>query len=114
MPSFTIKVPNNDEGEDLGEYQADYLPRVGDPFLIWHPRVSPRKHDPFCGIVSGVVHEASFENAVRGEKRRVMTTVWLAEEHSAPELFCDCTEEERAKYEVIDGTCENCNHVRHL
>jgi len=50
MSSFTIKVPNNYEGEDLGVYEADYLPRLGDPFTLWHPRVCPKKGEPFCGV----------------------------------------------------------------
>jgi len=109
MPSYTIKVPNNDEGEDLGEFHADYLPRVGDRFTLWHPRVNPGKHHPFCGVVSGVDHEAQFDS----DGGSVETVVWLVDEAPAPELFCDCTEEERAKWSVgEDGRCESCGHTR--
>jgi hypothetical protein len=50
MPRFIIKVPNDDEGEELGVYESDYLPRVGDPFALWHPRVCAKKDEPFLGI----------------------------------------------------------------
>jgi len=118
MPRFNIKVSNHDEGENLGVYESDYLPRVGDPFALWHPRVCPRKDEPFCAIVSGVTHETVSKEHPYGKTNPVNanvveTVVWLMEEYAAPVLFCDCTEEERVKYEVIDGTCENCNHPRH-
>jgi len=114
MPSYTIKVPNDDEGEDLGEYEADYLPRVGDPFVLWHPRVNPGEHQPFCGVVSEVTHEASgpllrTDGSMLGI---VGTVVWLTEEHAAPKLHCDCSEEERARFAVVDGACENCGQAR--
>lgn len=116
MPSFTIKVPNDDEDEDLGEYVADYLPRVGDPFVLWHPRVC-RKGEPFSGIVSGVTHEAfdvshPYSNAVgKGgqDPNVVWTTVWLAEEHAAPTLYCVCSEEERADCGDDGDRCGNCS-----
>ena len=119
MASFRIKVPNDDEGEDLGEYQSDYLPRVGEPFFLWHPRLGFDGSDgdhPFCGIVSEVVHEAQY--AANGVERSghpvsvVTTTVWLTEEHGAPKLFCDCSEDERKKYDAVDGECQNCGHRR--
>ena len=117
MPSYTIKVPNDDEGEDLGEYEADYLPRVGDPFVLWHPRINPKEDEPFCGVVSMVTHEATFlsvaaEDGKSTSESYVETTVWLAEEHAPPELFCDCSEKEREGSEVVDGACDNCGHVR--
>ena len=113
MPSYTIKVPNNDEGEDLGRFEADYLPRVGDRFTLWHPRVNPGKHNSFCGVVSAVDHEAIFQAVEGGEDGYVTTTVWIAEEAPAPTLYCDCSEEERAKWKVeADGRCESCGHVR--
>jgi hypothetical protein len=117
MPSFTIKVPNFDDGEDLGEYEADYLPRVGDPFVLWHPRVCPKKDQAFCGVVSGVTHEAvakghPYYNAGIGAAF-VETVVWLTEELAAPTLYCDCTEEERARWSVgLDGKCESCGQAR--
>lgn len=115
MPSFIIKVPNNDEGEDLGEYESEYLPRIGDPFVLWHPRVCGKKDQPFCAVVSGVTHEAFDKDHPysRGVRVNVVSTVvWLAEEHAAPQLFCDCTEEQRAKHGVVDGACDNCGHTR--
>ncbi|SRR5579871_1124727 len=112
MPSYTIKVPNNDEGEDLGEYEANFLPRVGDRFTLWHPRVNGGKdgrYSPFCGVVSAVDHEANFDP----EKGDVETTVWLVEEHAAPKLYCNCSEEERSRFGVDeDGDCGSCGHAR--
>lgn len=117
MPSYTIKVHDDDaDGEDLGEYAADYLPRVGDPFVLWHPRVCADKKSPFCGVVTLVTHEAMHEAHpfARGAVRVVSTVVWLGEEYAAPTLYCDCTEEERQKWSVSveDGKCESCGHVR--
>ena len=111
MPSYTIKVPNNDEGEDLGEYESDYLPRVGDPFTLWHPRLdSAGGRVPFCGIVSAVQHEAHYDPT---SASTVKTTVWLVEEHAPPKLYCDCFKEVRAQFGVDeDGDCENCGHAR--
>lgn len=117
MPSFTIMVPNNDDGHDLGEYEADYLPRVGDPFSLMHPRLNPKKHHPFVGTVSMVTHEAYAPSIDEdGEKvpGYVNTTVWLIDEAPAPELFCDCTEAERAEHPVVDGKCDNCGYTRQV
>jgi hypothetical protein len=115
MSSFLIKVPNNDEGEDLGEYQSDYLPRVGDSFAVWHRRLSPKKDTPFLGVVSAVAHEVFDKDHPYGDlasKNRVVTTVWLIEEAAAPTIYCDCTEQERTLHGATDGECENCGHVR--
>jgi hypothetical protein len=113
MPSFTIMVPNDDEGEDLGEYMSDYLPRVGDPFVLWHPRVCRKKDEPFCGVVSGVTHEAFDKDHLYAKGGLVTTFVWLALEHAAVELFCDCTEGERVMSGVDEeGECVNCGHTR--
>lgn len=109
MPSFTIKVPNNDEGMDLGEYQSDYLPRVGDRFSLMHPIVSPKKDYPFLGVVMAVDHEAVCEE----DGNYVVTTVWLVEEYAAPTLYCDCSEEEQAQHGVNEsGDCGSCGRVR--
>jgi hypothetical protein len=117
MPSYTIKVHNNDEGEDLGTYEANYLPRVGDPLVLWHPRVCPKKDEPFCGIVSGVTHEA-FNNShpyFDGRDNVVDTVVWVIEEQAAPTLYCVCSEEQRARWNrEADGRCEGCGHVRRV
>jgi len=118
MPSFTIKVPNDDEGEDLGEYQADYLPRVGEPFVLWHPRLSSKsygpdkKDEPFCAVVSTVTHEAFNKNHPYARENVVTTTVWLVEEHAAPTLYCDCSGQERDLHGATDGECNNCGHAR--
>lgn len=109
MPSFTIKVPNNDEGMDLGEYQADYLPRVGDRFSLMHPIVSPKKDYPFLGVVMAVDHEAVCEE----DGNYVVTTVWLVEEYAAPTLYCDCSEEEQTQHGVDEGGgCGSCGRAR--
>lgn len=116
MPSFTIKVLNDDEGEDLGAYVSDYLPRVGDPFVLWHPRVCRKKDEPFSGVVSEVTHEAfdvSHPYATGGNLVNVVTTVvWLAEEYAAPAIYCACSEEDRAKSGVEEGLCESCGYTR--
>jgi hypothetical protein len=116
MPSFLLKVPNNDEGEDLGEYQSDYLPRVGDSFAVWHRRLSPKKDEPFLGVVESVHHEVFDKDHpyARGGNmvNEVVTTVWLTEEAAAPLFYCDCSPQERELHGVKDGDCENCGHVR--
>jgi hypothetical protein len=116
MPSFTIMVPNNDDGHDLGEYESDYLPRVGDPFVLWHRALSPDKEHPFCGVVQSITHEVFDKDHpyARGGNTPnvVVTTVWLVEEMSAPTLYCDCTSQEREQHGVEDGRCTNCGHVR--
>lgn len=121
MPSFRIKVPNNDEGEDLGEYVADYLPRVGDRFALHHPLVCAENNVPFIGVVESVEHEAyAYHRGVKPSPEEsedlkdgfVNATVWLVEELTAPTLYCDCSEEERAKHPVVDGACDNCGHAR--
>ena len=113
MSSFTIKVPNDDEGEDLGEYESDYLPRVGDPFVLWHPRVCRKKDEPFCGIVYLVMHETVDKKHPYKGSNVVETSVWLMEEHAAPVLYCDCSEEDRVKWGAdADGRCESCGHTR--
>lgn len=115
MPSFTVKVPNNDDGEYLGEYESEYLPRVGDKFTLWHPRVNtgaPNRQSPFLGVVVEVCHEA-FAPEGPGTTGEVNTTVWVGEEHAAPTLYCDCTAEDRQQWSVgEDGRCESCGHVR--
>lgn len=57
MPSFMLKVPNDDDGLDLGTYEADYLPRVGDLFFLYHPALCADE-DPFEARVESVVWEA--------------------------------------------------------
>jgi hypothetical protein len=118
MSVFTIKVPN-DEGDDLGQYVSDYLPRVSDPFVLWHPRVCPKKDQPFCGVVSGVTHEVFNKDhpyaplvESGGRENEVTTVVWLVEDFAAPELLCVCSEEERAKYVLHADRCDGCGHRR--
>jgi hypothetical protein len=112
LPSYRIKVPNHDDGEDLGLYEADYVPRVGETVPLLHPRVNPRKDEPFIGVVTHVDHEAYA--AESGEKKgHAETVVWLAEEAGAPQLFCDCPEDGPIKWGRDErGTCENCGHKK--
>ena len=116
MPSFTVKVPNGDEGEDLGAYEADYLPRVGDSFALFHPRLTGDGEHPFVGVVTAVWWEAFSKDhkyASNENKNVADATVWLAEESGAVTLYCDCTPEGREKWKVeADGRCENCGHIR--
>jgi hypothetical protein len=116
MPLFLVKVPNGDDGEDLGEFESDCVPRVGDDFVLFHPRLCGSSDHPFVGKVGAVVHEASSKDhkyATNTEKNTVITTVWLVEEAPAPMLYCDCTSEERKQHgENGQGRCENCGHER--
>lgn len=113
MPSYTIKVHNNDECEDLGEYDADYLPRVGEPIVLWHPRVSRDDDHPFLGVVSEVTHEAFLNVGVVDGKvlneSYAETTVWLTEDHGTPTLYCVCSpKKSSAECEENDGICWDC------
>ena len=38
--------------------ESDYLPRVGEDFALWHPRVCKDPDIPFLGVVESVTHEA--------------------------------------------------------
>lgn len=110
MSRYTIKVPNGDEGEDLGVYEG-CLPCVGDPIVLLHPRVNPRQHEPFVGKVALVTHDAYYGG--EKEEGHVDTTVWVEDEAPAPQLYCDCAEEDRSRHGVDeDGDCENCRHRR--
>jgi hypothetical protein len=44
------EVPNGDDGEDLGLYEADYLPRVGDKFFLFDPRLTGGGDQPFEAV----------------------------------------------------------------
>jgi len=64
-------VPNHDDGEDLGVFQADCLPRVGEQFAVYHPRICDGS-DPFVGTVGEVCWQAmhashEFANTLEGE-----------------------------------------------
>jgi hypothetical protein len=109
MPTFTVKVPNDDEGEDLGEYESDYLPRVGDAFALWHPRVCKDEYTPFLGIVQSVSFDAYCGDRGSAGARKVGSvnaTVWLVEDGAPPQRYCDCSPEMRRPLE--DGTCDDC------
>jgi len=111
MPAaYTVKVYDDDEGEDLGVYESPYLPRVGDDFILWHPRVCASEHNPFIGTVNKVTHEA--RPGVDGAPGLVETIVWLVEEYAPAMLYCDCSPEDRARHGVEDGHCTNCNGSR--
>lgn len=117
MPSFLIKVPNDDDGESLGEYEADYLPRAGDEFTIYHPALTGDASTPFYGMVRKVAHEARCGARVKGEHDREMgavdTTVWLVERSVERRLFCDCSPEEQLEHgEDDDGCCNFCGDER--
>lgn len=111
-PAFTVRVPNDGEGEGLGEYESYYLPRVGESFAIWHPRLCRDPLVPFLGVVTDVTHEAYATTADGDEVGIVSTVVWLSEEGATPTLYCDCSPEERWKHPVVDGHCDCCRGVR--
>jgi len=109
MHTFTVKVPNDDEGEDLGEYESDFLPRVGDAFALWHPRVCKDEYTPFLGIVQSVSFDAYCgERGAAGDRKvgSVSVTVWLVEDGAPPQRYCDCRPEEQRPLE--GGTCDDC------
>lgn len=118
--TFTIKVPNGDEGIELGEYEAAHLPRVGDPLHLWHPMLCPNEGAPFEGVVSEVRWEAFHKSHpfAPHERNSIACVVWLAEYAGAPTLYCTCTTEELARLDAdaadIDkeGACRNCGYVR--
>jgi hypothetical protein len=113
MPSYTIKVPNSDEGEDLGEYESDYLPSVGHEIILWHPRVCPDDRTPFLGVVEAVTHEAHDAEPSLPGRSRVDVTVWVVEQHAPVKIYCDCSKEKCAAFGVdANGDCENCGHTR--
>jgi hypothetical protein len=116
MPSFVVMVPNGGDGEHLGEYEADYLPRVGDKFLLFHPMLTGSSDEPFEGEVAAVYWQAFFKDhkyATDTAKNVAEATVWLAEYGGAPKLWCDCTPEERQRWKLDErGLCENCGHER--
>jgi hypothetical protein len=117
MPSFTIKVPNNDDCFDLGLFEADYLPRVGDPFVVWSKALCPDKDSPFVGVVERVDHEVFVDDghpyAKANGPNTVVTTVWLIEEQAPPTRYCCCTEEEKKEHGTnSQGECVNCGHDR--
>ncbi len=102
---FEVKVPNDDEGESLGDYEADTLPRPGERFAIYgNPLVCLHEHDYFIGVVDEVMWEATPGKAV--------PTVWLREGESAKvTVYCTCTTEERTRHQNVDdedGRCGNC------
>lgn len=118
-----VKVSNDDEGEDLGLYESDYLPRVGEDFALWHPRVCKDPDIPFLGVVESVTHEAYCGEPPGPEDKgkpvyagrfvgSVHATVWLIEQHAPPTLYCVCTEEDRKETPVVDGYCDECRGVR--
>lgn len=100
MPTFTVKVPDDDEGEDLGEYESDYLPRKGDSFALWHPRLTGNRRIPFVGVVRQVEFEAHCgeyeEGAYDREAGTAHAVVWVDEAYAAPKRYCDCSPADRA------------------
>ena len=127
MTTFTIKVPNDDEGEDLGYYDAPAVPRVGETFLLFHPKLTGSSDHPFVGTVVDVVYEAMHPEHKFAKKRGVhpvdsvmqsrpidaYVVVWLQEEAGATKIWCDCTPNERELHGIgEDGDCANCGHER--
>lgn len=112
---FTIKVPNHDDGEDLGTFEAECLPRVGETFVLFHPRVC-RGDDPFVGKIDFVCWEAmhgSHKLANNRGENLAAATVWLVEDSAAPAFYCTCTSEERERHGVDkDSDCVNCGCTR--
>jgi hypothetical protein len=100
---FEVKVPDDDEGESLGDYEAEALPRNGDRFAIYgNPLVCLHEHDYFIGIVDEVMWEATEGKAV--------PTVWLREEAAKIRVYCTCMPEERREgTEDEDWRCGNCS-----
>lgn len=115
---FEVKVPDDDEGESLGTYEADTLPRPGDRFAIHgNPKVCLREHDYFIGVVDEVMWEATTYKVPRKTLNTpqvdggAVPTVWLREEAAKVIIYCECTPEERTRHQNVDdedGRCGNC------
>ena len=116
---FEIKVPDHGgDGESLGFCNADVLPRVGDAFLLYHPKVCGQKREPFEGKVDAIVWEAFYEDGLC----KADPTVWLIGGMSPVQVYCVCSEKERegsregheADLDYIDkeGICFNCGDER--
>jgi hypothetical protein len=124
MPSFVVKVPNGDDGEDLGVFEADYLPRVGDKFLLFHPKLTGSSSHPFEGEVSAICWEAFSKDHKYGaalaalhdanaDRSVAQATVWLAEYCGVPTIYCDCKPTAREHFGIdSSGDCVNCGHRR--
>lgn len=115
MGRFVIMVPDEQGGCPLGEYEADFLPRVGDGIQLWHPEVMEHEDTPFDGIVTSVewqaMHPTSMSECVpRPKVAGASATVWLAQRAGPVCLFCTCTAEERGEHGAHYGQCDNCGH----
>lgn len=119
MPTFEIKVPNDDEGESLGDFCAEAVPRKGERFTIYaHPLVC-KDGDHFIGIVDDVQYDADCHAWTPNGAGvwSVEITVWLHEENQAPVIYCTCSAERIAKMEareagsLDEGACSDCRKV---
>lgn len=119
---FRVMVPiHGGDVESLGVFEAECLPRVGDAFLVDHPRVCPKKHVPLEAKVDAVVWESVHEDGTN----RAAPPVWLAENAACvwAKVWCVCTDASRvelrkghegdAEYvDSPDGLCFNCGDDR--
>jgi hypothetical protein len=104
MATFEVRVPNDDDGESLGMFDADTVPRIGERFCInGHPEVCRTANDCFIGIVDDVAYEATC-SAKGGGRWATDITVWLREEHGTPVLYCECT----TPSPDAEGNCDDC------
>jgi hypothetical protein len=121
MPSYQLNVvvPDGGAAHSLGSYEADYLPRVGDRVVLWHPRVMPRPGVPVMSTVERVMHEM-----VRtGTAHVILTHVYVTNEERGITVYCTCTEGERRQADsdaILHGSraaaaadmCSACYHAR--
>lgn len=107
MVRFEIKVPNHDDGASLGTFAADALPRAGDSFVIFHPRLGK---EAFVAKVDVVCWEAFAKghDYATNKEGTAEATVWLVEESTAPTFYCTCT----VKSVDDSGNCTNCGDRR--
>lgn len=107
MAMFEVRVPDTDEGEVLGDYEAECIPRVGERFCIDnHPAVCRGEHDTFIGVVESVEHYARYTKGPGALSTK--TVVWLREEHGAPAIYCTCANPPPAD---AAGGCDDCGKI---
>lgn len=109
---FEIRVPyGGGDGESLGACEAEALPRVGDTFLVYHPKVCRKEFEPFEGKVDAVVWETNPHlRKPPSSKLWADVVVWLVPSAVEVEIFCDCSEAQRSIDPEIPLECLNCGH----
>jgi hypothetical protein len=125
MVRFEIRIPDGDDGTSLGVCTAEAIPRVGDAFVLYHPRVCPDPTTPFEGKVDAVVWEARKLTIATASAREIVADlpmVWIAENAGMVKLYCECTDAERAEKQTrhlcdpdfadSNGVCFNCGDER--